>query len=218
MRHVTEIVRDRITPDQPVRSSILARALAAGAVLGVIAKLLGGFAGPLALLGVGVALWVTAGFLVARHAARGRGVLDGTVWAGTTMAVYLSAWLLAYCVVFGLQQSAGFGAAWLNERVFFIIAPLASALIGFLAAISWRRDWLGDVFLAAPIAWSLPEVGYSLLQGWRFAAIVALPTLLVACVPLGVARRRRNWTVVAAACVAGGVIAFLLMRAIVGRM
>jgi hypothetical protein len=203
---------------RPMGSSIIVWALAGGAFFGVIAKLLGSAPGPLVLLGVGVAFWVSVGFVFARNAARHRGMLDATVWAGTTMAVYLGAWLLAYSLVFGLQQSSGFGAAWLNERLFFILAPGASAVIGVIAAISLRADWIGDAFLAAPIAWSLPEVRFSFQQGWQFVVAVALPVVVLALIPLASERHRRvNGTVFAGACIAGGLVGFLLMNAVDGR-
>lgn len=203
---------------RPIGSSIVGWALAAGAALGVVAKLLGSVQGPMMLLGVGVAFWVSAGFLLARVAARHRGMLDGTVWGGTTMAVYLGAWLLAYCLVFGMQQSSGFGAAWLNERLFFILAPGAGAITGVIAVISLRADWIGDAFLAAPIAWSLPEVRFAFQQGWPFVAAAALPAVVLALVPLASERHRRvNRVVFAGACLAGGAVGFLLMSAVDGR-
>lgn len=200
-----------------IGSSIIAWALLGGAILGVVAKLLGSV-GPLVLLGMGVAFWVSAGFLLARAAARHRGMLDGTVWAGTTMAVYLGAWLLGYCVVFGLQQSSGLGAAWLDERLFFILAPGFSGIIGVIAVISLRADWIGDAFLAAPIAWSLPEVWFAFQGGWHFVAASALPVVVIALVPVVSERLRRvNRVVYAGACLAGGAAGFLLMNAVDGR-
>lgn len=215
---MTHMSAETAVPVRPVGSSIIAWALLTGALLGVVAKLLGSVQGPVVLLGVGVAFWVSAGFLLARVAARHRGMLDGTVWGGTTMAVYLGAWLLAYCWVFGLQQASGFGAAWLDERLFFILAPWASVIIGVIAVISLRADWIGDAFLAAPIAWSLPEVRVAFQAGWPFVAAAALPAVVLALVPLASERHRRvNRAVFAGACLAGGAVGFLLMNAVDGR-
>jgi hypothetical protein len=199
-------------------SSVVVWALVAGIGMGAVAKAIGQVEGPPMLIGAGVMLWVTAGFLGARHTARGRGSLDGAVWSGTTMAVYLGAWLLSYSAVFGLQQSSGFGAAWLNERVFFIIAPAASAFIGLIATASLRGDRLGAACRAAPIAWSLPEAGNALSQGWQYAVFVSLPMILLACVPLATSRHRRFNGVILATVCAGGVIAYLLLRVVDGRM
>lgn len=199
-------------------SSVVVWAFVAGSGLGAVAKAIGQVEGPPMLIGAGVMLWVTAGFLGARHAARGRGALDGAVWAGTTMAVYLGAWLLAYSAVFGFQQSSGFGAAWLNERVFFIIAPAVSACLGLIATASLRGDWIGAACRAAPIAWSLPEAGSALSQGWEYAAFVSFPMILLACVPVATSRHRRFGGVVLAAVCAGGVIAYALLRVVDGRM
>ncbi|MBI5230593.1 MAG: hypothetical protein HY876_00300 [Coriobacteriales bacterium] len=214
MTHLT--ARTKV-PFRPVSPSIVGWAFLAGAGLGVVAKLLGRVQG-LDLLGVGVAFWVTAGFLLARQAAKGHGLLDGTVWAGTTMAVYLGAWLLSYCAAFGLQQSAGFGAAWLDERIYFILTAPASILLGFLAAASLRPDWLGDACLAAPIAWTVPEVIFAFSRGWQYVTLAALPAALIAGIPLAMSRQRRvSWTVFAAACAAGAGVGYLLLHVIDGR-
>lgn len=214
---MSELAIEADSPRLPVGEAILVWALLVGAVLGAVAKLLGGV-NALVLLGQGVAVWVSAGFLFARRAAKGRDMLDATVWAGTTMAVYLGLWLLGYCAVFGVQQSSGFAAAWLDERVFFIIAPAASAIFGLVATASWRSDWIGDAFLAAPIAWSLPEVALAASQGWLHVATAAVPALVVACIPLAMSRSRRHSRVsIAAMLVMGGAVAFLLITVVQGR-
>ena len=208
-------------PAVPHRSEIamLGGAIVAGVALGVVAKLMGLAGTPVVMLGQGVALWVTAGFLLARRAAKGRGFVDAVVWAGTTMAVYLSVWLLAYTAVYGLQDPGGFGVAWLNERIFFILTPPVAAVIGSVAAISWREGPLGDMACAAPAAWALPEAVHGVVLGWQYAAIVSLPSVLIGLVPI-LARRDRqvSWVAFAVACVGGGAVALALMRVVTGRM
>lgn len=204
-------------------SGVLLAALALGAALGAAAKLIGtlgrtfGDAGvPLVLLGMGTAVWVTVGFLVARRCAKGRTLLDGTVWAGTAMAVYLSTWLLAYTLVFGLQQDGGFAAAWLNERLYFVLAPAASGVVGFIAAASWRNDWLGDAAVIAPVAWSLPEAVLASSFGWQHLLLAGVPAIVLASVPMATARRRVNKAVAAGTVLLGGVIALVLLRVVSG--
>lgn len=201
----------------------LALAGLCGLLLGATAKILGTFgrafepAGvPLMMLGMGTAIWVTAGFLVARRIAKERSQIDGTVWAGTGMAVYLSAWLLSYSIVFGLQQDGGFAAAWLNERLYFILAPAAGAVLGIVAAASWRTDWLGDACIIAPVAWSLPEIAFASAFGWQHVLVAGIPALALASVPLATAGRYVRRPVASGALVLGGFLALLLMRAVTG--
>ena len=111
-----------------------AYAAAAGVAAGAAAQVLRQDVGVLAYLGGGTAFWLTIGFLVARHAARGRPLSDGSVWAWAALAMYLMAWLTAYCAVFGFHESAGLGAAFVHERPFFVAMPIAGLVIGIIAA------------------------------------------------------------------------------------
>ena len=206
-------------PADTTSSSALAVALACGLLLGAVAKYLGtlgrslGPAGlPLVMLGMGTAVWVTAGFLIARRCAKGRSLLDGIVWAGAAMAVYLSAWLLSYSFVFGLQQDGGFAAAWLNERIYFALAPIAAAGLGFVAAASWRTGWLADACLIAPIAWSVPEVVLAFSIGWQFVLAVGVPALALAGVPVVTTRRRINKVHALVGLVSIGLVAYGVLR------
>lgn len=207
-------------PETYVRDGVAVQgwAFLMGVLLGVAAKLLGLLGEPATMLGQGVAFWITAGFLVARQAARGKELLDGTVWASSTIAVYLGTWLLAYSAVYGLQDPGGFGAAWLNERIFFVLLPAASVVLGLVAAGSWRGDRLGDAALAAPLAWALPEAGLALGLGWRYAVVVGVPSVLIGVVPLLATRARPvDRRVYAIACATGGAIAFLALRLVMNR-
>lgn len=207
------------TAFSPAGPQVVVVSLLLGSVLGVFAKLLGSISGPPALLGAGVAAWVTSGFLLSRRAARGRPLIEGAVWGASTMGSFLGAWLLAYCIVFGAQQSAGFGAAWLNERVFFILSPPASGLLGLIASASWRHGWIGDMGVVAPLAWSLPEAGFAAMQGLPYALLVGVPILTIACLPLlRDPKRGRNWVLVAGTIVAGVLLTVLALRVVDGRM
>jgi hypothetical protein len=56
--------------------------------------------------------------------------------------------------------------------------------LGLVAAFPHKRGFLGDVCLALPIVWSLPEVIGSLRQGWSASATVAFPIATLAMLPL----------------------------------
>lgn len=197
---------------------VLGWAVVAGVILGTAAKLLGLVEGPMTMLGQSVAVWVTAGFLLARRAAEDEELVDGAVWATSAMAVYLGTWLLTYTAVYGAQDPGGFGAAWLNERIFFVLLPPSAGAIGLIAALSTREGVVGDMALAAPIAWALPEAVTVALINWQIAVIASAPALALGLVPAIARRRRIGWVAYAVACIGGGAIAFVLLSVVTGRM
>ena len=190
-----------------------AYAAAAGVAAGAAAQVLRQDVGVLAYLGGGTAFWLTMGFLVARHAARGRPLSDGSVWAWAALAMYLMAWLTAYCAVFGFDESAGFAGAFVHERPFVVAIPIAGLVIGIIAAESWRLGWLGDACIVVPLAWSLPEAFRSFTYGWQYFLVAGLPTLAIAVVPIA-SRRRRFSSFVVAPCslIVGGASSYALLR------
>jgi hypothetical protein len=213
--------------NRPLGWPILVFALIGGLLAGSIAQLLGQVLNPFSFLGWATAPWMSIGFLFARRAARTRSLGNGTIWAGATAAVYLLAWLLAYCVVFGLCDSAGFMVLWRDERLFEMAAVPAGAIIGFIAAGSLRPGLFGSTCLAGPLAWSLPEVirsvahaqeaqeGYLMRNApaWQSALALCLPTLILALIPLIRCRRREvNWLIFVATAAVGGTAAYFLLR------
>ncbi len=217
----------RADPSRPLGWPIFAYALIGGLAAGSVAQLLGQMLNPFSFLGWATAPWVSIGFLFAQRAARTRSLGSGTIWAGATAAIYLLAWLLAYCVVFGLCDSAGFMVLWKDERLFEMAAVPAGAIIGFIAAQSLQPGRIGSAFLAAPFVWSLPEVirsvahvremqeGYLMrtVSGWQSVLALCLPTLILALLPLLRSRRLGvNWPVFVASAAGGGAAAYFLLE------
>jgi hypothetical protein len=106
------------------------------------------------------------------------------------MAAYLFAWLVSYHGLFAIRESVGLDAAWREAVPWLVIAGPACLILGWVAARSHGRRILGDVCLASPIAWSLPEIIRSSSEGWPDGATVAAVIAAVAVVPLVVAARR----------------------------
>lgn len=198
---------------------VIGLAVLAGAMLGALAKLLGLIDGPMMVLGQSVAVWMTTGFLIARLAASEEDSTDGAVRASSAMAAYLGTWLLAYTLVYGIQDPGGFRAAWLNERVFFILLPATAGVVGLLVSASRRTGAIGDMALAAPLAWTVPEAIAMSLTGWQYALLAAVPSLFLGAVPLLTRGERRvSWFAYTVACVCGGAVALMLLWAVTGRV
>ena len=214
---------------KPLNWPVFPLAAIGGLAAGALAQLLGQTGSwfverhAIAYLGWSTAVWVSVGFLFAWPAARARSVVRGALWAGVTMALYLFAWLLAYCVVFGLCDSSGFWMLWRDERPFEIATIPVSVVIGFIAAGAWRPGRIGSACLAAPLVWSVPEMIQSLQPDWLFggawgpprwqyALALGLPTLLVALIPVVRARRRIDWLVFAATVIVGGAVVYFGLR------
>ena len=89
------------------------------------------------------------------------------------MAAYLLAWLLSY---HGLRTPRVGGASRGMEGPT-LARGRGTRMPGrgrFVAALSHRSGILGDVSLALPIAWSLPELIDSLMRRWSYTT-VAIP-------------------------------------------
>jgi hypothetical protein len=166
-------------------------ALLAGVLFGLIAQVLRQIVGPLMDIGAATAPWVTIGFVVAVWATRKTRPRRNAGRAGAgVMATYLFAWLIAYHGLFAVRESVGFAAAWREAVPWLVVAGPASIVLGFVAALSHRRGLLGDVCLASPIAWSMPEVIHSSQDGWSAGGIVVVVVAAVSLLPLAVAARR----------------------------
>lgn len=124
-----------------------------------------------------------------------------------TFAAYLLAWIGSYHGLFALRESVELSEAWREAAPWLPVAAPACVLVGLAAALSHKSGLLGDVCLALPIAWSLPEVVDGFKMGLPYGA--ALATLIVALSVLpfvGVGRRdaRMVTVLVASAAVLGG--------------
>jgi hypothetical protein len=182
-------------------------AVLAGLLFGVIAQLLRQVDGSLMELGAATAPWVTLGFAIAVWATRrNRSLRDGSMVGATAMAAYLFTWIVSFHVLYAVRESVGLAAGWREAAPWLVLGVPACLVLGLLAACSHRRGILGDVCLASPIAWSLPEVVEGVEQGWPGGAVLAVPTAALALLPLVVTGRRdvRLVTFVLAAVVLGG--------------
>jgi hypothetical protein len=135
----------------------------------------------------------TIGFLYAVWATRRSTSLRRASGFGVaTMVVYLVVWLLSYHVTFSIRESVTMADAWREAAPFLVLAGPASVIVGVAAAAAHKRDFAGDVSLALPIAWSTPEVVTYSTEGWTYAVLVAIPTAVLALLPLVAVRRRRD--------------------------
>jgi hypothetical protein len=165
----------------------------------------------LSTLGGATAIWITIGFLLAQQIARGRPAYDRIAWISVVSAAYLFAWLIAYHVLFGVLEHLSFAQVWPEARYWIAAVAPACLALGFVAVSSLRDDWLADVCLVLPLGWSLPEVYLSARAGVSYLALVSIPTLLVALVPIARARDRKWRLLIAgAALLMGAVIVYLL--------
>ena len=195
-------------------------ALLAGVLFGLVAQVLRQIVGPLMDIGAATAPWVTIGFVIAVWATRKSSPLRNAGRTGAwVMATYLFAWLIAYHGLFAVRESVGFAAAWREAAPWLVVAGPASLVLGFVAARSHRRGLLGDLCLASPIAWSMPEVIHNAHQGWSAGGTVAVAIAAVALVPLVVVARRDVRLVrVALASVLLGGVALALSPILLGQI
>jgi hypothetical protein len=202
------------------RVAILAGACLAGLLFGVTAQFLRQIGSPLMILGAAIAPWVSIGFLLAVWTTRSSGTLrTGSLLGAETMGAYLLAWLLSYHGLFAVRESVGLFAGWREAFPWLVVAVPACSVLGFAAALTHRSGILGDVCLALPITWSLPEVIGSLKQGWSYSLTIAIPIAALAVLPLVTAGRRdvSVVTVVFASVMLGGV-AFALAPIVLSQV
>jgi hypothetical protein len=182
------------TASRPARSrnaDVQVVALLAGVLFGLLAQVLRQIVGPFMDIGAATAPWVTIGFVIAVWATR-RSLPRGTATAVGigAMAAYLFAWLIAYHALFAVRESVGLAAGWREAAPWLVVAVPACLILGWIAARSHERGILGDVCLASPIAWSVPEIVYSVRQGSSGSAVVAAVIGALALLPLVLAAGR----------------------------
>jgi len=147
-----------------------------GAILGVIAQFLRQAPGALMDLGASTSPWVNAGFLLSVFASRGAHTLRKAILVSAgTVAAYLYAWLVSYHLLFMLRESISLAAGWREAAPWLVAALPASLVLGTVAAVSHKHGLLGDLCLAAPFAWSLPEVTQALKTDWLTGVTLVIP-------------------------------------------
>jgi len=168
----------------------------AGALTGLIAQYLRqkpGANDAFMALGGSTAIWVSIGFVLARQIASARPARDRIAWVSVA-AAYLFAWLIAYHALLGHRDRLDFAQVWPQMRYWLAAVAPACLVLGYIATESLRKDLLGDICLALPLGWSLSEIYSSFRVGGSHIAVVSLPTLLVASLPLLALRRRPKWS------------------------
>jgi hypothetical protein len=162
----------------------------AGLVLGFVAQLLRQVAEPVMAVGAATAPWLTIGFLAAIWATRTVSSRRKVLGFAATL-IYLVGWIVSYHVTFAIRESVPLAAGWREAAVWLLLAGPVSVVLGIAAALTHERGVLGDVSLALPVAWSTPEVVDYVIQGWSYAVVVGLPTVVLAVIPF-VAIEDRN--------------------------
>ena len=163
-----------------VQRNPTAEALVAGIGLGVVAQILRQVQGEPMQLGVATAPWLTVGFALAVWAARRRA-------GGRVLVAYLFAWLVAYHVLYALGQPVPFSAAFREALPWLVLTLPVCLALAPAAVLARRRGIVGDVCLAAPISWSLPE---ALKNAQRGDIVVAVAITVLAFLPVAAAGRR----------------------------
>ena len=191
----------------------LALVALAGVLLGVSAQLLRQVEGPAMALGGATAPWLTIGFLLAVWTTRHRNSFRAGSGHGVAIAaVYLLTWLASYHATFAIRESVTQAAAWREAAPWLLLGGPVAVLLGVAAAAAHKNGVLGDLCLALPIAWSVPELALFMQEGPAHTILVALPTLLPALSPLLVVGRRDvNLLRVLIACVLFGVAALAFL-------
>lgn len=117
-------------------------------------------------LGASTAPWVFVGFLFSYSTSRGVNTLRKTILIATgSILTYLVAWIVSYYLLFVVRESVTLVDGWNNAAPWLFITIPASLIIGTIAALSHKRGLLGDVSIAIPLAWSIPEILDSLREG-----------------------------------------------------
>lgn len=171
--------------------ALLAATVLIGVGFGAAAQLLTSSGPALQALGMSTAPWVTVGFVFASIVARRWTGRDRAPWMCVLVALYLYGWLLAYHCLYALIENVPAATVWAESRLWVAAVAPACLALGYVAVGSLRSGVVGDVCLAAPLAWSLPEAVGAAYTGWSQALLMTAPLLLVAAAPLVITRDRR---------------------------
>ena len=187
-----------------LRPSVLSDTVAAvalGIALGLVAQVLRQVPGQTMEFGAATAPWLSIGFAQAVWAARRRA-------AGRALFGYLISWLVAYHLLFALGQSVPISAAIREALPWLVLAIPVCIVLAPLAGRARVSGVLGDLIVAIPLAWSVPEV---IENAQRGDGIVAVCIALLALTPIAATQRRdmRIATVALGVVVFGG-LALLL--------
>jgi hypothetical protein len=199
--------------------STAAPAALAGVVLGVTAQVMRQVNGSLMALGASIAPWLTIAFVLGVMAGRSIETARRRVLVAiTTSGTYLLAWLMSYHALFSIRESVTIEGAWRGAAPWVALAGPTAVIMGILAAVAHEDGVVGDICLAVPVAWSLPEIITNWESGLLNAAAVGLPAIAVAIWPIITIGRRVRLLVVAVGAVMIGGLGLAALPAILGRV
>ena len=184
--------------------ALLAATVLIGVGFGAVAQLFTSSGSALQALGMSTAPWVTVGFVLASIVARRWTGRDRALWMCVLVALYLYGWLLAYHCLYALIEDVPAATVWAESRLWVAAVAPACLALGYVAVGSLRSGVVGDVCLAAPLAWSLPEAVGAAYTGWSQVLLVTVPLLLAAAAPLITRDRRWNPTIIVITALLGG--------------
>lgn len=183
------------------------------ACLGILAQLIRQVPDPLMTLGASTIPWVTASYLLATFASKGLKSLRKAIVIGiVTTYIYLITWLFFYHLLFVLQENLSIEAGWRQIAPWLVAALLISPILGIVAAMTHKPGILGDMCLAVPIAWSLPEAFENLKDGWLDTLAIAIPIVVLVTLLIYIVKTERQVHVITllAAVVILGLLAIVL--------
>jgi hypothetical protein len=177
--------------------------LVIGACCGVLAQLIRQINGPLMTLGASTAPWITVGFLLAAFVSnKGKTPARSIIIGIVTTYFYLVMWLFFYHLLFILQENLLIEDGLWEAVPWLILALPVCPILGIIAAMVNKSGMIGDICLAIPIIWSLPEalIGIGTLKdgfiygGWLNGFVIAIPVaiLVTLLIRTTIAERRVN--------------------------
>lgn len=174
-----------VAPRPPSAALFLALVAVAGLILGISAQFLRQLDGPAMALGGATAPWLTFGFILAVWAGRQNDRSRSAIGYGiASITVYLLAWLFSYHATFAIREAATQASTWREATPWLLLVGPVSIVLGIAAAATHKHSTLGDVCLALPLAWSMPEIALYLREGWSYVIVVGLPTVVLVFLPL----------------------------------
>lgn len=164
-----------------MRARFIAKTFLLGAALGILAQFLRQLPEPWMSLGAAAAPWVMVAFAMGIWASSGDGPNhEKILWATGAIEAYLFAWLVSYHATFAVRESATIAGAWRQAWPYLLASVPASLALGGIGTFSHKGGILGDLCLAVPIAWTVPEaVGDMRYGGWSVASVVVPVAVLL---------------------------------------
>jgi hypothetical protein len=164
-----------------------------GIILGILAQFLRQIHGPLMFLGASTAPWVFIGFLLAFSATRTANTLRKSFLIATgSVAIYLVLWLVSYHLLFVFREHVTLVVGWHQIAPWLVATIPSSLIIGIFISLSHRQGVFGDITLAIPLAWSLPETFNSFKESWGVGIVFVIPISFLSILLIYMAKNERR--------------------------